>query len=150
MPRLSRLSGLSALWFKAVTTLLVLVGWLVLSNHCALASLTSNLLPQQDHRCCQSGTGINPDRNAQENDDSSGKPMQCCKALQVATPDAAKLAPSSQTVLAVLPLMFAVLFDASDSEAEAIAFETGPPAEALAFAELVLQQCLLAHAPPLA
>ena len=76
--------------------------------------------------------------------------MQCCKALQVATPDAAKLTPASQPVLAVLPLMLAVLFEASDSEAEAIALETGPPAEAIAFAELVLQQCLLAHAPPLA
>ena len=76
--------------------------------------------------------------------------MQCCQSLQVATPDAAKISPASQMVLAVLPLMLAVLFDASSVEAEPAAFEAGPPLESLSFAELVLQKCLLSHAPPVA
>jgi hypothetical protein len=98
--------------------------------------------------------GDSSDRGSQKdgnsNDTSSGVPMQCCKALQVATPDAAKLTPASQPVFAVLPLMLAVLFEAADSEAEAMALETGPPSQVIAFAELVLQQSLLAHAPPIA
>ncbi len=128
---------------QAVTTLMVLVGWMVLTNHCALASFQGGPVAKEEHHCCQSGV--------KKSEDSPGRqPLECCKSLKAAAPDvASKLTPASQPVLAVLPLMLMVLFDISQKSSLAI-FETGPPPDSFSFTELVLQQCLLAHAPPLA
>jgi len=75
--------------------------------------------------------------------------VQCCKTLGVTTPEAAKVPPASQSLLAILPLMLTLCFDALGHQPTAvISLETGPPPRSLPFTTLVLQDCVQAHAPP--
>jgi hypothetical protein len=119
---------------------IAICSWLAVSNHCAFAALATKT------HSVQAGC---PFHSKQKEKPSAG--AQCCKILRAVAPvttkswarddgkwsfadnhngESAPTTTRSQTALAPLFL------------------DTGPPG-ARSFAELILQQSLLAHAPPL-
>jgi hypothetical protein len=129
----------SALRFAV--TLVMALGWLLVSNHCALATFGKGVATPNAHQCCQSGHPI---------DHSAPSPqpeLTCCKALHVVLP-----AGASAGLRHASPVSFehvvAVLTWSDDRQSVCLfRIDSGPP-QALAFAELVLHRSLLAHAPP--
>lgn len=115
----------------------VIAAWLVASNHCALAALTS-ANESNDHACCHS-----------EKDESPTHDVQCCNSLTVPTPENAVAPVVHLTELTPVwqPAPLSLL---SDLHVEVVAVpisDTGPPGSE-SFAIIVLNRSLLAHAPP--
>ncbi len=128
----------------AIVTM-ALFGWLVLSNHCALAE---SLAPHarahaESGSCCHQSPGSKHDEKP-----CPQMPQGCCKTLKVAMPDGAKLplAATADIALVVVEIFHALTL-AADAEIAA-APATGPPPDVPSFAELVLHQSLRSHAPP--
>lgn len=123
-------------------TLMMLAGWFVLSNHCALVSLHGEPQQSETHHC-HAATAAPTDGAT-----SGGMLMECCYSLDVAVPDAAKPVPPPAETFALLPLVW-VLMSPVATEADAAPFmATSPPEGLLSFSELVLQRCLPSLAPP--
>jgi hypothetical protein len=119
---------------------LLLLAWLAVSNHCALAVLAGSATQAAEvqHACCPGAGGERPPAEA-------GK--VCCKSLRALPPDtAAPLSVTPALLAAFLPLE---ILEAPLERALAPAGGASPPG-AQSFAELVLQQSLLGHAPPIA
>ncbi|MEP6821835.1 MAG: hypothetical protein ABI946_05735 [Chthoniobacterales bacterium] len=118
--------------------LVTLLAWFAISNHCALATLG----PHQpaEHHACHGEDAPSPAKKS--NDDSP-----CCKTLRATLVAAAKVMPTPSFVvppsfpadIAPVPTDTPLLLDTFD--------DTGPPRQP-SFAELVLQHCVLTHAPP--
>lgn len=129
---------------RALVVALMLASWLVLTNHCALATLLAPAPAAENAAsCCHRDPAPAPA------DDSCAQGLQCCKAAR------ATLA-GKVTVLEHPPffqLLSWLLIDhltLPEPVAEGLVLlEHGPP-RALSFAERVLQRCLTSHAPPLA
>jgi len=143
-----RQQPLSRRVFRIIVTMMILTGWIALSNRCALATLATlheGPQPKETHGCCHQ-----PGGDSRHDHAPLPSTMQCCNGLHVSTPDSAKLAQPNQPLLAVLPLMWVFVFDAGAAvESHPCAFETAAPPGSLTFAELVLHRCLPALAPPL-
>lgn len=122
--------------------LLVMSGWFVLSNHCALAMGPTTV---DAHQCCESGKPASP-----EDQHSPSGTIICCKALQALTHDTAKvtnLKPDLSPVL--LAVAWLMEFERQHECRPDLGARGGTiPPLAISFIELVLQRSLLAHAPP--
>ena len=132
--------------FSTMVSGVVVLAWLIASNHCAVAALRpAPIASAAGHEHC-------PGHQAPTKKDQKGgcDGQNCCKSL---------FAPV--TALAKNPVAYdATSFVATDyfeadrtllreqHDAPISELDTGPP-YCLAFAELVLQHCVLAHAPPL-
>lgn len=131
--------------FRTLLIVAMLFGWLGLSQRCALGQMlkTAQTAAVQ-HECCK--------RDSQQplkapTDGSRG--AECCQALSVLVPDGAKLplTPLTESVCLAFEGIFAALQPRS-VESTAV-FDTGPPPDVPAFAELVLHRSLRSLAPPL-
>lgn len=129
---------------RLVTVLVMSLSWFALSNHCELAAAVG-LLQEQSDSCCKK------DKSAEtapvKNDQRNGS--ECCKAAHPAVLTSAGTKPVSSD-LSCAPHSFVVapvVFPDGPRSASIIELDTGPPF-ARSFAEAVLQQSLLAHAPP--
>ena len=119
---------------------MTLLGWFVLSNHCALGRMASRT---EAHGCCHQGAS-QPAKAPMD-----GQPgMQCCKALSALLPDAAKLPAASSLEADVLPVAWLVVALLALPEPAVATPSHGPPPDVPAFAELVLHRSLRSHAPP--
>jgi len=132
-----RNAGLVRQW---LTVLLTITAWVLLSNHCALGAV---VLPVE--------TGVEaggcPMHSAPAKKKAAVK-FPCCKDLRAV---AAKVANAmAATIRFVSAQDYAVeIFVSPPCVAIGIdGLDTGPPG-AFSFAESVLQQSILAHAPPL-
>jgi hypothetical protein len=128
---------------QSVIVAMTLVGWFVLSNHCALGSLAKRSEMKNEHACCHNGTS----QPAKEPMDG-GQGMQCCKSVHAIAPDAAKLA-DAPLLLVVGAVIAWVETLHLDTGALVSAVDTGPPPRAASFSELVLHRSLRSQAPPL-
>jgi hypothetical protein len=132
----------NCIW-RSVIVSVTLIGWFVLSNHCALGRMAQNAQTKAEHACCRNG---DPKPAKQPADGEKG--VQCCKSLHAVLPDAAKdaaLTPAS-LVVAILAPLFGL--EVQQADADVLANDTGPPARAETFTELVLHRSLRSHAPP--
>ena len=128
---------------RSVIVAMTLVGWLVLSNHCALGSVAKQKEVKAEHACCHNGTS--PPAKEPLN---GGQGLQCCRSIHVIVSDTAKLTD--------VPVLFAVEGVLDWSEARIPdggttffpTLHTGPPLRAASFSELVLHRSLRSHAPP--
>lgn len=117
------------------------LSWLVLANHCALASLAEKPTPAEEHACCPNNAPAKPDPAP------APAAVACCKSLHALSPDAPKVVPPSPVLWLV-----ALLGDWLEREIPhpapvlVAAFEGPPPATT--FEELVLHRSLQSHAPP--
>jgi len=132
---------------RALGVAVLLAAWLTLSNHCALAVLGHNAGTAQSaelHKCC---AGKAPNSEKKAPDSPSG---MCCKSLRVLPTDApAKLVQAQNDVL-LFEFIWASLSHAPAASVRGETARAMRPPRAVTFAERVLQQSLLSHAPPLA
>jgi hypothetical protein len=131
---------------RAAGTMVMLLAWLAVSNHCALGALVKIGRSAQAHaRCCghqapPAGKGL-PDSGTRE----------CCRTLHVLPVDAPARIVKSESA----PLDFAPAWGrVGDALCRVVVpvtarMEGGPPGFR-SFAEVVLQRSLRSHAPPLA
>ena len=129
---------------ELAVVLTTIAAWLSISNHCAAGALVVVAKAQSAPRMHCHGSEPSPSKK------SSEEQMPCCKVLR------ATLAGQGKTVQVTskdfLPIQTWIIAEAiSAYEAQLhrphLEFDTGPPFAA-SFAESVLQQSLLAHAPP--
>jgi hypothetical protein len=127
----------------AIVTLTV-AGWFSISNHCALAGLIERTAqPAMTQMHCHGGQQVPSKKGGDEQ-------MPCCKLLRATLVTMAKsftghyASTFTITSYFVAPTAFRDRFPANAS----FELDTGPPF-ARSFAESVLQQSILAHAPPL-
>jgi hypothetical protein len=127
---------------RAVATIVALFAWLVLSNHCALASHFP--APSSAESSCCKGHAAPADGNVP----CPQFPDGCCKSLKIAMPDSAKIPHATATQLLPIVAEFLVIFALPlPLEVSALAVDGRPP-DSPTFAELVLNRSLLSHAPP--
>ncbi len=125
---------------------MALLGYMVLSNHCALARAAAQVKTGNlgQGGCCHGKRHGEP-IPFEKRDDCT----QCCRSLAAVMPDTAKLADSHAPVAALLPVVWALWSDSAILEKRATPeVDTGPPPRAATFSELVLHRSLRSHAPP--
>ena len=130
---------------RVFTVALLMVGWLLATNHCALGLMKPGPQAKSEHGHCHGGS------------EDSGKKLpadgmrECCRALNAAPVQAkvdVKFDPTKfQLHLYAVSLELAARIAAPSTTS--LFSDTGPP-RAMSFAESVLQRSLLGHAPPLA
>ena len=119
------------------------LSWFALVNHCELAAATPPK-PRQEHSCCEKDKGA---ERAPVKDNQHSR-IECCKAGHPAIASIVETAVSSD--LSSVPhadLIASVVFPDTPPSGTILELDTGPPF-ASSFAEVVLQQSILAHAPP--
>jgi hypothetical protein len=130
---------------RVAVVLLTLVAWFSISNHCALGGLIaattqSSMAPMH----CHGGQPL-PSKK------SGDQKMPCCKMLPATITGEAKVNQvANEDYLPTQTWVVAKIIFADEARLHRVAQEldTGPPFAA-SFAESVLQQSILAHAPPL-
>ena len=132
---------------RVLVGVLTLLGWVVLSNHCALAGVLGDMRKTAhaagESACCHKNVPV-PGKEAP----CQQMPQGCCKTLNVVTPVGAKLPDAAQADIFKAPLDLPSTVFISFSPVISAAPETGPPPDSPTFAELVLQRSLHSHAPP--
>jgi hypothetical protein len=125
---------------RAMTVAIVICSWLVISNHCAFGAIAAPV-----HET-QSGCPFHS-KPAKPEPPPAG--TQCCKTLRAVVPVLTKSWVRDDAKFSDLDLRFDefALIGFSCNAKTPLLLDTGPPGKP-SFAELVLQQSLLAHAPP--
>jgi hypothetical protein len=124
---------------------LAAISWLAVSNHCALGLATIGAHQSEAalaHDCCASEIPAQPKP-------AKDPTTPCCKTLPALSVSPAKSFEASAPAFVGAPLVF-VTTTVAPPRISTVAhwfLDTGPP-RARSFAESVLQQSLLAHAPP--
>jgi hypothetical protein len=124
---------------RLAVTAFTIVTWFVVSNHCALGAIQRSGTVSDVHAHCPGHPA--PAKQHRDRD------MPCCKTLKAIT--AAKINTGANAVDFVLKNYFSGQFASQILQAHThiLGLDTGPP-DALSFSESVLQQSILAHAPP--
>ena len=128
---------------RTTCVLVALLGWMALSQRCALWQLLeAKKAAQLQMSCCHAS---NPKQEKSPAD--APRTPECCKALNVLVPDGAKAPANSVADCQPFPaeLLLAVFQPVLKDIAQT---DTGPPPDVPAFAEIVLNRSLLSHAPP--
>ena len=126
------------------TVVLLMIAWLVATNHCALGLMGEAREGQPEHsHCCAGRATPTQDTPAEER-------RECCKTIHAASvPDTVAAKFDATKVQLQQFVLVASTFEAAQRTLPGLASEHGPPI-AVSFAESVLQRSLFAHAPPLA
>ncbi len=129
---------------RLAVSLVAIFAWLAASNHCAIGAMAgpSQVAKAPTHIGC-------PGHASPKKDGKSGE-MECCKSFPPASADAGKPFVSCGANQFALQIYFVTtLFSPEKSGQDLLPLEldTGPP-PAPSFVESVLQQSILAHAPP--
>lgn len=120
----------------------LMVAWLVATNHCAMGLMRSASTAKGGHAHCHGGDS--------KKDQPPGDVRECCKALHVGLPGAKVEAKWDASQFAVQVVALIQIFaEPTEPQPGVMVFDHGPP-RALSFAESVLQRSLLGHAPPFA
>jgi hypothetical protein len=127
---------------RTAVVMIAAVGWLALSNHCALAGIEH--VAAKAHMSCH---GSADSDHSPAKDKQSG--TECCKVVRATllTPEK-NIASVGQLLFTAYKYVVAivVLPDAGEQNGT-FEWDTGPPGS-VSFSESVLQRSLLAHAPP--
>lgn len=130
---------------RIVVVMAAILGWIVLSNHCALGLMTGSRAAANEHQCCHNGNGA-PEQPVPP--DQSGP--ACCKALSAVVPGALQVGAQEPvlTHLAFEVAWVATMHAAEKTDVVSCVGDIGPPPRAASFSELVLHRSLRSHAPP--
>ena len=119
---------------------IAICSWIAVSNHCAFAAVAAKIDKAQTECPFHSKPAKQKEQSSQ---------VQCCKILRAVifskTKDWAR--DDAKFCDANFPVQACVLLAYSTRDVAPLLLDTGPPG-AFSFAELILQQSLLAHAPP--
>ena len=118
---------------------IAICSWIAVSNHCAFAAVAPE--NKAETECPFHSKPAKPKQQSSQ--------VQCCKILRAVifskTKDWAR--DDAKFCDANFPVQACVLLAYSTRDVAPLLLDTGPPG-AFSFAELILQQSLLAHAPP--
>ncbi len=122
-----------------VIVLCVIFSWIAISNHCAFAAVAAHT--ETPLAACP----FHP-KPAKQKEQST---LQCCKILRAVVSTAAKSWVRDQASFCDVDLYLEnfVLIATPRNAPLPLLLDTGPP-RARSFAELILQRCIFAHAPP--
>jgi hypothetical protein len=119
---------------------IAICSWIAVSNHCAFAAVASESDKAQTECPFHSKPAKQKEQSAQ---------VQCCKVLRAVvfakTKDWAR--DDAKFCVASFPTQEGAFAAYSPRVVAPLLLDTGPPG-AFSFAELILQQSVLAHAPP--
>jgi hypothetical protein len=125
---------------RCAAVAIAICSWIAVSNHCAFAAVTPESEKGQTDCPFHSKPGKQKEQSSQ---------VQCCKVLRAVV--FAKTKDWARNDAQFCDANFSVQADEflaySSRVVAPLLLETGPPG-AFSFAELILQQSLLAHAPP--
>ena len=125
---------------RCAAVAIAICSWIAVSNHCAFAAVASEIHTAQTDCPFHSKPAKQKEQSSQ---------VQCCKVLRAVffaktkhwARDDAKFCDAN------FPVQARTLVVYPSGVVAPLLLHTGPPG-ALSFAELILQQSLLAHAPP--
>jgi hypothetical protein len=127
--------------FRASVVVVTLVGWFLISNHCALTGLES-WQSGAAHASCHANTP------APSKLPAKGDQMPCCKLLPATVvKDGASVVQNGLTFSLQPYFVGFIAFPEQLHWSQSFELDTGPPFSE-SFAESVLQRSVLAHAPP--
>ena len=120
---------------------IAICSWIAVSNHCAFAAVSTQIDKPQTECPFHS-------KPAKQREQSSQ--VQCCRILRAVVLAQSKAWTRDDTKFsdANLPIQAGAFVVCSLRTVAPLLLDTGPPLHAISFAELILQQSLLAHAPP--
>jgi len=125
---------------RSLIAAITICSWIAVCNHCAFAAVAKEIDKAQDECPFHSKPTKQKEQSSQ---------VQCCKILRAVifskTKDWAR--DDAKFCDANFPVQACVLLAYSTRDVAPLLLDTGPPS-AFSFAELILQQSLLAHAPP--
>jgi hypothetical protein len=125
---------------RCAAVAIAICSWIAVSNHCAFAAVASEIDKGQTECPFHSKPSKQKEQSSQ---------VQCCKILRAVvlakTKDWARN--DAKFCAANFPVQAVALVVHSSRTVAPLLLDTGPPG-AFSFAELILQQSLLAHAPP--
>jgi hypothetical protein len=125
---------------RGVTVAVAIFSWVAISSHCAFSALVAQTHATQSACPFHSQPAKTPPQPAG---------IQCCKILRAVVPTITKGWARNDAGVSDADLCFEKLAFIANSQSATspLLFDTGPPG-ARSFAELILQQSVLAHAPP--
>src|SRR6266404_5022523 len=126
---------------RSVFLLVTIAAWLCLSNHCALGLA----LPAPES-AATAETGGCPMHSAPAKKKPAAK-TPCCKEIRAVVAKCVQVAALEMRPMASPDYAPEILLRPSCEAVEIDGLDTGPPGS-FSFAELVLQESMLAHAPP--
>ena len=129
---------------RALVAAVLMAAWLVASNHCAIGLMKPVPGTAAIHASCH-GCKSEP----MKPQPASGQDRECCKALQGMPADTAKVDVKYAAALFTLVDFAVTAMPPAVVPLTMPALDTGPP-RSISFAERILQQSLLSHAPPFA
>jgi hypothetical protein len=139
-PRTRKLTSNVNATTRCLVVGLTICSWLATSNHCALMAVAAPVADLQS--AC-------PYHSKPTNQKEQSSQVQCCKILRAVvfakTKDWARN--DAKFCDANFPVLAGAFVVYSSRAVAPLLLDTGPPG-AFSFAELILQQSLLAHAPP--
>ena len=125
---------------RGAIVVVAICSWIAVSNHCAFAAVASEMHKAQTECPFHSKPAKQKKQSPQ---------VQCCKILRAVvfakTKDWARN--DAKFCDANFPVLASAFVVYSPRAVEPLLVDPGPPG-AFSFAELILQQSLLAHAPP--
>jgi hypothetical protein len=113
--------------------------WLLLSNHCALASLSPSTESAPEMSEC-------PMHSAPAKKKPAAK-IPCCKEVRAIVVKCLQASPVAARLIGLRDYAAEILREPANVTVEIQALDTGPPG-CFSFAESVLQESMLSHAPP--
>jgi hypothetical protein len=126
---------------RSLIAAITICSWIAVCNHCAFAAVAMEI---------DKGQAKCPFHSKPEKQKDQASQVQCCKVLRAVvfskTKDWARNDGTFRD--ATFPVQAGAFFAGSPRAVEPLLLDTGPP-DGFSFAELILQQSLLAHAPPL-
>jgi hypothetical protein len=120
--------------------LFVIFSWIAISNHCAFGAVVTQ---------AEASPAACPFHSKPTKQNEQPTSVQCCKILRALVSTASKSWVRDDTSFSDFDLYFEKLAPIASSRNASgpLLLDTGPPG-ARSFAELILQQSVLAHAPP--
>jgi hypothetical protein len=130
----------AALWMATRSSVVIvsLAAWFLLSNHCALGAIALTADAMQMNGC--------PMHSAPAKKEPAPK-TPCCKDVRAVIAKSVMATPGGARSIGSLDYAPEVAVRPAREATKTEGLDTGPPGR-FSFAELVLQESMLAHAPP--
>ena len=125
---------------RCLIVAITICSWFSISNHCALGAVAAEMGKAQNECPFHSKPSKQKEQSSQ---------LQCCKVLRAVVFAQSKTWARNDGNFSDVDLLIeeSALIARSLRTGAPLLLDTGPP-RAFSFAELILQQSLLAHAPP--
>jgi hypothetical protein len=126
---------------RCLVVALMLLSWLVVTNHCALGLMQAALSAKAEHAHCHASTSDNGQKAPADG------MRECCRVIKASVTDTPEFKFDAAKLQIQAFVILSALVAPVESSAPAFIHDHGPP-RVISFAEGILQRSLLSHAPP--